>query len=93
MADLMRYLGDRLDEHCRDHVINMMEINEDDPEFKEEFESHKTLMEMVLYREQATIEIAYYMKIPKKALYRFGYTNKEIKEQLEDSGMDGDYPF
>jgi len=93
MPNIFKYLGDRLNEHCRDYVINDMDISPDDPEFEEIMESHKNLMEMTLYREQSEIEIAYYMEIPKKALYRFGYTNEDIKQELENVGMDPDYPY
>ena len=93
MADLFKYLGKRMDAHCREHVMDMMEMDEDDPDFKEEVESYKNLMEMTLYREQADIEVAYYMEIPKKVLNRFGYTNKQLDEDLENAGIDGGYPY
>ena len=71
----------------------MCENLRDDPDFKEEVESYKNLMEMTLYREQADIEVAYYMEIPKKVLNRFGYTNKQLDEDLENAGIDGGYPY
>jgi len=92
MADIFKYLGLRLDRHCRDHIEDTMNIYEG-PEFEEELESYKNLMNMVLYREQNDLEVAHSMEIPRKALYRFGYTNESIKEEWERIGMDGDYPY
>lgn len=93
MADLFKYLSDRMDEHCRNHVMDMMEMDEDHEDFKEEVESYKTLMNMTLFREQADIEVAYYMEIPKEVLHTFGYTNKQLDEEIENAGIDGGYPY
>jgi len=91
MADLFKYLSKRMDEHCRNHVIDMMEMDEDHEDFKEEVESYKKLMELVLYREQRDVEVAYYMEIPRTTLRRFGYTYKKLDETLENNGIDGGY--
>ncbi|MCK5616107.1 hypothetical protein KAR91_80330 [Candidatus Pacearchaeota archaeon] len=93
MASIQKYLDSKLDDHCRDHVINEMGIAEDDPEYKEEFESFKGLLEISLWRDWQIIETAYYMKVPKKALYRFGYTNEDIHEEMESIFADPTYPY
>ena len=76
MASIQKYLQDRLDAHCRDFVENEMGINPEDKEFEEEVQDHQHLMEMGTWRNEEIIDTAYYMGIPKKALYRFGYTKK-----------------
>jgi hypothetical protein len=93
MASIQDYLFKKVDDHCRDHVVNEMGIAENDPEYQEEFDSHKSLLEMSILRDWAFIETAYYMKVPKKALYTFGYTNKDIHEEMESIFADPTYPY
>ena len=92
MASIELYLDKRLDEHCRQHVMNEQGINPDTPEFEEELKSFKRSMRMSIWRDSNIIEIAYYMKIPRKALYRFGYTNEMIDEEFEMISHDR-YPY
>jgi len=90
MAHIEKYLQDRLD----DHVESWADEMSIDPEDREkEMESHKKLMEMAIWRNGEIIETAYYMKIPKKALYKFGYTKKEINRIFSDTFSEDEYPY
>jgi hypothetical protein len=96
MADLMKYLGDHIEEHCHNYVRYKLEIREDKhpEEFELEFNSCKHLMKLEIFRYQNLIEIAQMMEIPKKLLIqKFGYTDEEIKQDLEQSGIDSDYSY
>jgi len=90
MACIEKYLQDRLDDHVEDWA-DEMGIDPEDRE--EEIESHKKLMEMGIWRNGEIIDTAYYMKIPKKALYRFGYTNKEINRIFSEIFAEDEYPY
>jgi len=95
MACIEKYLQDRLADHClrwgMEHLLD--ELESDSPEFIEEVESHKRLMEMGIWRNGEIIDTAYYMKIPKKALYRFGYTKKEINRIFSEIFAEDEYPY
>jgi hypothetical protein len=95
MASVQKYLSDLLEEHCRDHIESNMGINPDDDkeEFEEELRDQIQLMEMSIYRDSNIIENAYYMEVPKKALYRFGYTKEEINREFSDIFAEDEYPY
>ena len=94
MASIQGYLQDRLEEHCRDFVETEMGINPDTDkeEFEEEVRDHMKLMEMGIWRDWSIIDTAYYMEIPKKALYRFGYTKKEINRIFLETWSEEQFP-
>jgi len=92
-SGLQLYLSKRLPEHTRDHILDTMEIKDGTPEYEEEYESHMRLMEMSLWRNGMAFETAMYMEVPRKALYRFGFSNKRIDEEFEQEGHSGPYPY
>lgn len=92
MTSIQKYLQDHLDAHCRNHVENKMGINSTDEDFEEEVQDLKQLMEMGIWRNEEIIETAYYIGVPKKALYRFGYTKEEINRIFSES-FSGEYPY
>jgi hypothetical protein len=91
MASVQKYLDSKLEDHCRNHLIDEG-WSVDDPDFKNELESFLKLMHMSLWRNYEILSTAYYMKIPKKALYRFGYTKDEINKEFK-SEFGCDYPY
>jgi len=93
MASVQKYLQDKLDEHCQDYVQTNMQLDPDDEEYDEEVQDHKQLMEMGIWRNEEIISTAYYMEIPKKALYRFGYTKAEINRIFSDEFAEDEYPY
>lgn len=92
MASVQRYLQGLLDGHCRDFVENEIGIDPTDKEFEGEVRDHMHLMEMGIWRNEEIIETASYMGVPKKALYRFGYTKKEINRIFSEI-FPGEYPY
>lgn len=72
---LQEYLLKRLPEYVR-------QLCEENGE-PEEYESSLSMHERELSYGDEEIALAYYMNIPRKTLYRFGYTDDEIDEVME----------
>jgi len=88
-SGLQSYLSKRIP----DHILDIIEIKDGTPEYEEEYESHIRLMEMSLWRNGMAFEIAMCMEVPRKVLYRFGFTNKRIDEEFEQEGLGDKYPY
>jgi hypothetical protein len=82
-ATLERYLLKRIDNYVRYLLADR----------PEEIESFSDLLERGLYTgEVSEIELAYDMKVPRKALYRFGYTDKMIDNEMKNYFSNESYP-
>jgi len=92
-SGLQAFLDRRLGSHCRDHVLNVLEIEDKTPEYRQEYRSHKELMHMSIWRNGNVLELAYYMKVPSKTLNGFGFTNERIQEEFNQEGHSGKYPY
>jgi len=92
-SGLQAFLDRNLGRHCRDHVLNTLEIEDKTPEYREEYKSHKRSMEMSIWRNGNVFAIAYYMKVSRKTLHRFGFSDERIQEEFEQEGHSGEYPY
>jgi hypothetical protein len=81
---LQDYLLKRLPEYVRELCIK-----------NEAPESYETSLSMhirdLIYGDEDII-LAYYMNIPRQTLYRFGYTNEDIDEKMDEVFSDAVYP-
>jgi len=92
-SSIEMYLNRKIPAYCREFILNEMEIEDGTPEYKDEYKSHKRLMEWSLWRDGNIINCAYYMEVPKKTLNRFGLTDKEINEEFANEGYQNAYPY
>lgn len=91
------YLSKKVKEHCEDHVETEMGLKPGDEDYEEELQDLIESMETEIWRDGNIIDTAYYMAIPKKALYTFGYTKEEINriflETWDDRQFPDGYPY
>ena len=97
IASILTFLSDKIPQHCREHIETEMGLKSTDPNYDKELRDQIRMMELDLWIEDDIIGTAYYMKIPKNVLYRFGYTDKEINEQFlaifDESQFPDGYPY
>jgi hypothetical protein len=87
------YLQERLDDHCKEHLETEMGIQPGHEDYEEEFEDHKKLLEMAIWRDGDVISVAYYLKVPKKVLCEHGYTEEEIHDEFTSIFAQDKYPY
>ena len=78
-ATLDRYLSRHLDDHVKELIDSR-----GGEEYEGEYESLVSLFERSMYAENCDIEMAHQMGVPRKALYRFGITDKHINKKMKE---------